>query len=868
MMADIQDNFDLDSFDEPTKKVIIRRANSKMKGKLSTEMVDKTVNLINEELNQDFSRTAVNNFLTSVGMWLEDRSDIWNTQEGIVSQFVLDGRGIGDIVQTQQAEKQRIRVTEAINNARRISLTSLALENKDNILEDLKATINKKKGRGKITTPLIDDEGKRALQKLVNILESLDDSEIQDAKKITFDSLTKLERSLVNISVMPAKARKEYYTYWKDIGSKFGEFGGVVEAAESLIGFMVEQMKEAGIDAGLPEDFRRDKNEDKVEEGFTNDNVKALLEKTYLPSYIIKFTPVEITDDGEDAMVLSLVRDFLRLVGKELTDKNKDIRSEATNLISSTIREDVDAEGGGMSGSFDPTAADDLVDEIEEQEARISRVKRTKGVDPLFSILVKNNDIEGEFEKEVLDKARDAIKAELTMENLGVFQKEMTEIIDNQISMFLDKFEKASSVPSMSFGGKYSLPMMDSNEIKGFFQRSDVEFTVEYYENAVLKTKSFSKYDNAVAFINKGTRSFFRKLSEYIELEPSMRPLMNNPIQPRGLGNQGTKTKPQLLGRKTKPLIPKMAKANLEKMKELQEIIDLIEEYYIKPLTGKMILLEDVPEFYSSKEFKDFPTLLTSSNVNQARKSMIAGNKPIVEKSDYKAINSFIYALQRPDELFYTDALNDKFQKGLEAYINFWAHADSLLENKQTLPEIINSAEIGFGKGLHDIASATLSDKQVKKIDFNGEPLSFWNEQPDDNRQPLESLLTLIESEEWATFVNNSLKGSGIKTENRKLINKLKESDIKLAGPITNAMFEASDILRKMKGQTVYNSNLDISEMEDIEYVINLINKEDNLDIYGIDIYNILKSNSSFNDIANQNRISTEIVYKIKGLFR
>ena len=867
-MADIENNFDLDSFDEPTKKVIIRRANSKMKGKLSPEMMTKTVDLVNEELNQKFTKTAVSNFLTSVGMWLEDRSDIWNTQEGIVSQFVLDGRGIGDIVQTQNAEKQRIRVTEAINNARRISLTSLALENKDNILEDLKETINKKKGRGKITTPLLNDDGKKALQRLVNILEKIDDSEIQEAKKITFDSLTKLERSLVNISVMPAKARKEYYTYWKDIGKKFGEFGGVVEAAESLISSMVEEMRASGTMAGLPEDFRRDRDEEEEGEGFKNENVKALLEDTYLPSYIIKFTPIGITDDGEEAMVLSLVREFLMLVGKEITSKNKDIRSEAQNLIVSTIREDADIDGGAGSGSFDPTAADDLVDEIEEQEERISRFKRKKGVDPLFSILVKNNDIEGEFEKEVLDKAREAIKSELTMENLGIFQKEMTDIIDNQISKFLDKYEKASSVASLSFGGKYSLPMMDSNDVKGFFQKSDAEYTVEYYENAVLKTETFNKYEKAVAFINKGTRRFFRKLGNYIELEPAMRPLLNRPIQPRGFGRTGSKTPPQQLGRKTKPLIPKMAKANLEKMKELQEIIDLIEEYYIKPLTGKMILLEDVPEFYSSKEFKDFPTLLTSSNVNQARKSMIAGNKPIVEKSDYKAMNSFLYALQRPDELFYTDGLNDKFQKGLEAYINFWAHADSLMDNKQSLPDIINAAEIGFGKGLYELAIASLSEKQVEKLDFNGEPLTYWNDQPDKGVQPLESLLTLIESDEWQTFVNNSMQGSGIKTENRKLIYKLKESDIKLAGPITDAMLQASDMLRKMKGQKVYNSNLDISEMDDIEYVINLINKEDNLDIYGIDIYNILKSNSSFNDIANQNRISTEIVYKIKGLFR
>ena len=91
---------------------------------------------------------------------------------------------------------------------------------------------------------------------------------------------------------------------------------------------------------------------------------------------------------------------------------------------------------------------------------------------------------------------------------------------------------------------------------------------------------------------------------------------------------------------------------------------------------------------------------------------------------------------------------------------------------------------------------------------------------------------------------------------------------MKLTGPITHAMLQATDMLRKMKGKDVYVSNLDVSDIDDISYVIDLVAKEDNIDIYGIDIYRILKSQSSFNDIANQNSLSTDVVYKVKGLFR
>ena len=97
---------------------------------------------------------------------------------------------------------------------------------------------------------------------------------------------------------------------------------------------------------------------------------------------------------------------------------------------------------------------------------------------------------------------------------------------------------------------------------------------------------------------------------------------------------------------------------------------------------------------------------------------------------------------------------------------------------------------------------------------------------------------------------------------------KLLESDIKLTGPITHAMLEATDMLRKMNGNKIYYGLLDISDLEDIQYVSNMIKEEHNIDLYGIDIYNITKSQSSFNDIAETFGFTSEIIYKVKGMFR
>ena len=91
---------------------------------------------------------------------------------------------------------------------------------------------------------------------------------------------------------------------------------------------------------------------------------------------------------------------------------------------------------------------------------------------------------------------------------------------------------------------------------------------------------------------------------------------------------------------------------------------------------------------------------------------------------------------------------------------------------------------------------------------------------------------------------------------------------MKNTGPITHAMLQATDIIRKMNGLKIYNSSLDILNVADLSHVINIIKKENRIDIYGIDIHSIVESESSFNDIGNTFGISPEVVYKIKGMFR
>ena len=851
---------DLEELDDKTRKTLLARAGRLGRGKLSDDKVEETRVMLETETNTTITVQGIRNILSSLNTWQEDSNDIFNTQSGIVSNFVIDGRSMSDVVTTTNKRRMREQVIPAINNARKIAVSYNALQNKDKILTELKEAIQQQKV-GKIDTPVVSDTEKASLEKLISVLGKVTSENAEEAKKITFDTLTKLERSLVNVSVLPEKARSEYYEYWEGIQEKFDSFSQVINATDSLTTDILEAFRQQGIEASAAEERGSDPYADRI---------KELMVDAYLPSYIMQVSHITIEDDGDEIMTIRLVRDFLASIGKELDEeqKKKVSTGDAASIISTTAREDFDAETGRGTPSIDPTAADDLADELEEQEDRARKLLTKKYVDPLFSILIKNNEIGGEFNSEVIQAAKTQIKEKLEFDNLGIFAEEMESLVDNVIDKFLDKFESSMSVVKER-QSTFDMPMMDSNDVVTHFNKTDASFKVYYYRNGALSNQTFNKYSKAVDFINNGTKQFFKQLSAMIELQAGATPLVNKPTMPKfGTKRKTSSTPYQYLGGITKPLAYKLPQASLDKIKKVQPLIDLIEEFYIKPLTGNMILLEDVPEFYSSAEFKDFPILFSGSNVNQARKAIIQGANPVVDKQDFVSLNRFLTRISKPDELVYSEGLLNLFEKSLDAYVKFWANADAVVNNKNPkLPKIIEDAEIVFGDSLYEIASATLNENEIEDLVFEGESLEYWNKKQAEQNTTIESLLVLLESKEWQTFIENS-SIVGIKTENRKLVDKLKESDMKLTGPITHAMLQATDILRKMKGKDVYVSNLDVSDIDDISYVIDLVSKEDNIDIYGIDIYRILKSQSSFNDIANENSLSTDIVYKIKGLFR
>ena len=591
------------------------------------------------------------------------------------------------------------------------------------------------------------------------------------------------------------------------------------------------------------------------------EDVVSLTREAYLPSYIINVSPLKIKSDGPVLQSLQLFRDFFNAIGREIPEnyRPKVSRRDAESIVATTAREDFNV-GGGSSISFDPTVVDDLTDEIEEAESEIEESKVDKYTDPLFALLIRNKEMQGEYDNDVIKEAKRLIQSELTFENMGAFQKDIENIVDKQLTKFLKNYEE-----SQMLRGNYNIPMLDDDLAVKYFDSLEGTFKVNYYEDGTLKEESFRKYSEAVKFINEGVEKFFLEVGKFINLVYS-----KQRVSPRPQSRGRKDTPVQYLGGIIQSLQPKKSKYDLDRLKEIENVVDLISEFFVKPLTSSMVLLEDVPKFFTSKAFKDFPSIVASSNVNMARRSIKEGNEPIIEVRDMQIFSKFLTRISRPSELVYTDDLNSLFSDALDIYTKFFAGVDSVVEEESyELDDIIDRSEILFGAALHDVAQATESKDDLDEIIFEGESLSFWNQKQNEENVTIESLIALINSDEWENYVETvGVKIRGFKSASDNIKKKLLESDVKLAGPITHAMLEATDILRKMNGKDVYYGMLDISELDDIQYMTELIKKEDNIDLYGIDIYNIIKSQSSFNDIAQTYGFSTEIVYKVKGMFR
>jgi len=811
--------------------------------------IDAVLANVNEEV--DIKRRDFIKYLRARNETLTDRSEIFNPHIGVASNFAIHKSPMGDLI---SGGNKFVIVDKTINKIKEtpienVLLSVAAINKKEQLIELLNdAKTNAPNPAG--DEPFTEDE-LEVINKLLSILEQ-EEPEAYTHTKSEFEALKEIERTLVNVNALSTNERDGYYKYWHGIHESFEKlaeyFDNIGPFLENIIPF-IEQF---------------DTRTETVKE------LSEAMRDIKLPNYVLQLAAVENKELVEESKINRLVYEFLKSIGKQLPKSLEayETQSKAAGKILDTVREERDfpEEGvvAGVGGSFDPTAADDLVDDIEEAERKFK--KEIVKMDPIFLLLIENNKINEDYTDNVIEKAKEQIKENFNY-TAGPLLETIESILDGEIDTFLDNYKKSQA---LIIEGHYYMPVIGESISIDVLDRAYISIDVDYIDYyGEVHEENFTQegaYREAVNFVNTNTRKFFKKLGEILKITSGSIPILTKVRTARGASKSPSLNQ----GGTSIPLPTKMTQKDVDRMNDLDEILQLITEYYIEPLSGKYVFLDDVPEFYESDEFKEFPKILSGSKTAQARKTINRGIEPLIDSADYQNVIDFMKAIRRPDELYYDADLVNLFQRGLESYINFWQGVAIESEEETPLQDIIEEVTAIFGDSLYEIAMDSFKNPEtVKEKRWSGKSLPEWNKIQKENNYKLDNLLGLLESREYVTYVEENMGQRGkLRTKHDALVGMLKSSGKKLAGPITHAMLEATDIIRKMNNKKIYISNMDIDDIDNLSYVINKIKKEDDIDIYGVDIYNIVNSQSSFNTIAAENGISSELVYKIKGLFR
>tara|TARA_R110002167_G_scaffold40905_2_gene125312 strand:+ start:2274 stop:4838 length:2565 start_codon:yes stop_codon:yes gene_type:complete len=795
-------------------------------------------------------------FLKDQAGVLEQRKDVFHPEHGAVKYFAVNNQPMSAAITTGNLNTAIERVITKINevSVSELNITQEALDNKNKVILLLDAGLTNENDKG--DTPPFDDKELKIIQELKDKLDvkeqtyTLKESEFK-VLKLTADSLSA-------INALDVGVRDKYYRYWKTVSEDFQNIHDYLIFISPLL---QEEVKDR---LGLVSPEEKD--------------LAFELGGVIIPNYVIKVSPIPRKELTDEFKTQEIVYNFLKMVGKTIPEAYKPFSAGADGRerVQSTMQEEAafDEQGnpsGNVGGSIDETVADEVEADIEDA---IKVLETTEVfVDPLYLILGRDKKKAQDFKPAVIAAARKEIQGVMRTNSTSKYLDELNELLDGEIDEFLDTYKDAQA----SAGDEFSLPAMDNDYITKMFDDAKVSIKVEYSTSEKHETqdKEFSKYSDAVKFINKETKAFFRILGEAIKLTKGTVSIARRAVDPQGRGVGMTAAGPGgfFLGGESLPQPVKRSEADADRLQQMDSILELVNRYHNEPLSGDMVLLSDVPEFYTSSAFRDFPSILSGTRKQKVKTALKQGYKPFVNSGNYEKVMNWLDLFKDLKQLTLTETLVEQFEDAREAFIAFWQNIAMIAEPEEANPITQINEEITsvFGSMLYEIGMDSYGDREeaFAQYKWRTKNLRYWHLEQESKNYTIDNLLSLLEDPDWKVFIEGEMnKDKKLRRKHFALIGKLKRPLIKNSGPITHAMLEASDMIRKMSGERVYKNYLDVTDIEDLTIVIDIIKKENKIDIYGVDIHSIVESQSSFNDISQKLGMPTEVVYKVKGMFR
>jgi len=518
--------------------------------------------------------------------------------------------------------------------------------------------------------------------------------------------------------------------------------------------------------------------------------------------------------------------------------------------------------------SVDPT---EQVGEVANQ--KINKVKKIGDPLALLSAFKKGGFF---IDWKLADGIKNKIKSEMTEQLTNVRQ----EIIQSRIEA-IDAFAD-ELISDFTERESYTFSIIDDTKNKTFLSRlNHKQLVLSYYElelkdDLLVFTKKDTPFDNYFKYvdtINEMVKNTMKVINDIKNIIPES---MYNINAPRGARLRGSGQTAYTRGGSYPSTAGKFAESKPEKKYQdfifiYDELIKLVNAYYYETLDPRFFFHNDAPEFTKDSNYKKIISLSTKS-----RKSVLAGMKRSMvkrkninlDKKDLDTLANFFEKLKYYGQLGPAEMI-EIFQE-VEPIFNNLYLADLVLDEGQSKREVVTkiTSDIrnSLGKFIFDLLKS--SGNLIESVEYEGKPIKEY-----ENKQFTLGNLRLFDVLEDPDFEQYALDNK-METSLKNLVREMNDSPLTIKRELTDkdamykAYIEALDLLKDDKNQMIYKAFLQTDNVEHVEYALDLIAKEDKIDLYARDIEGIVESNDSFNTLSYLFGVSPDIIYKVKGLFR
>tara|TARA_R110001606_G_scaffold45527_2_gene118110 strand:+ start:5235 stop:7832 length:2598 start_codon:yes stop_codon:yes gene_type:complete len=673
--------------------------------------------------------------------------------------------------------------------------------------------------------------------------------------------------------------RKKIYEYWAGTDATFKSFEEIV------------------IEMPIMDEVIRLKREDPEQARTSMDNTRKVILEKYskvidkinnlkIPKYTITYpTPPTMDQYSQEVSLVKLAGDLVYQITRVDTKEYKEIFSRGISSDEVDIQDETqyaqnENPGDNTTSSsidYDVQVGEELVDEVEMIE---------KMADPLSLLAAKLNKSQLYVEDGLATKVKEKVIEELSeyLQNPDILDMVKESYLD-QISEFVREI-KSDFVKE----GPYTFMILDDKKNSGILSKfkSDTEkykFTLEYYQpvtqdnniKLILKTVEKNSYMSYINSVNEMANELFDTIVEIKNILPEAR--FNRNVARKPVSTKPGSARTASLSGGNYIQQPGEFAETLQEESDLtygffEQLVSIFNQYYFDIIDSRYLFEMDKPNFIQSDSYKKIAALSTKTGTSVRagiRRAMVKRANINITKKDFEKLNAFFDGLKRYSQLE-TDKAIELFDNVTpvfrKLYLMDLPESDS---RRKQITSINQNLTNYMGKLLFEIlvASQRISEGEANiSVFYKGKSLDEYRKASTDITQL--KIFDVLEDEEFIEYARDN----GLATSLRKLKRTLRRNPLKITRKLTDkdamykAYVEALDTLKSNRGEKIYKAYFDFNDIGDVEYVLDLIEKEDQIDLYARDIEGIIKSYDSFNTLSSYYGISDDIIYKVKGLFR